>query len=144
MSTGIWPKEWKREFVTIIPKKFKPEEIGDLRNISCTMLASKVFESYVLDWLKEDVKLRKNQYGGVKGLGTEHLLVQFWQEILENLDDYRAGTVVTSIDYSKAFNRMSFQKCLEALVRKGAPREVLGLVATFLTDRTMVVKVNQS
>ena len=52
--------------------------------------------------------------------------------------------MVTSIDYSKAFNRMSFQKCLEALTRNGASNEVLRLVAAFLTDRTMSVKVGEA
>ena len=96
----------KKEFETIIPKKPNPEGLGDLRNISCTMLASKMYETYVLDWLKQEVKLRRNQYGGTKGLGTDHALVQLWQE---NAEDYRPATVVTSIDYSKASNRMSFQ-----------------------------------
>lgn len=57
-------------------KKSNPESLGDLRNISCTMLASKMYESYVLDWMKEEVQLRRNQYGGVKGLGTDHVLAQ--------------------------------------------------------------------
>ena len=105
------------------------------------MLASKIYESYVLDHLKSEVCLRTNQYGGVRGLGTEHVITQIWQRILENTEDYRAGTVVTSIDYSKAFNRMSFQECLKALARNGASSESLRLVATFLTDRTMTVKV---
>ena len=107
------------------------------------MLSSKIYESYVLDWLKGEVKLRTNQYGGVKGLGTDHVLFQMWQRILEDLDDYRAATVVTSIDYSKAFNRMSFQKCLQALAKKGASSPLLQLVGTFLTNRRMVVKVGQ-
>ena len=49
------------------PKKSNPQSLGNLRNISCTMLASKIFESYVLDFLKEQVKLRTNQYGGIRG-----------------------------------------------------------------------------
>ena len=102
LQTYIWPTCWKREFVTIIPKKTNPETLADLRNISCTMLASKVFESFVLDLLKLQVKTRTNQYGGVRGLSTDSLLVQYWQTILQNSEDYRAGTVVTSIDYSKA------------------------------------------
>ena len=93
----------------------------------------------MLDWLKGEVKLRTNQYGGVKGVGTQHLLVRLWQEILENAEDYWAATVVTSID-SKAFNRMSFQYCLEALAKNGASSDVLRIVALFLTDRTMSVK----
>ena len=107
-STKIWPAAWKKEFVTVIPKIPAPLSLSDLRNISCTMLSSKIYESYVLDWLKNEVKLRQNQYGGVEGLGTDHVLVQLWQQMLEDLDDYRAASVVTSIDYSKAFNRMSY------------------------------------
>ena len=53
-------------------------------------------------------------------MGTDHVLVQYWQEVLENMEDYLAATIVTSIDYSKAFNRMSFQHCLESLAKKGA------------------------
>ena len=111
-----------------------PQTLSDLRNISCTLLASKIYESYVLDWLKLEVALRSNQYGGMKGLNL-------WQQVLENAEDYRSGTVITSIDYSKAFNRMGYQECLEALARNGASTPVLELVATFLTDREMMVKV---
>ena len=82
------------------------------------MLASKIYESYVLDWLKLEVKLRTNQYGGVRGLGTDHLFVQIWQAMLQIAEDYRAAAVVTSIDYSKAFNRMSFKECLKSLAKK--------------------------
>ena len=89
------------------------------------MLASKIFESYVLDFLKDQVKLRNNQYRGIRGMGTEHVLLQMWQEILENAEDYRAGTVITSVDYAKAFNRMSFQECLGVLARKSASTAVI-------------------
>ena len=142
-DTFVWPLCWKREFMTVIPKKSSPQCLGNTRNISCTMLSSKIFESYVLDWLKSEVTLRSNQYGGVRGVGTDHLLVQFWQTILQNLEDYRAATLVTSIDYSKAFNRMSYQHCLGAFARNGASTPVLRLVATFLTNSGMTVKVGQ-
>ena len=108
------------------------------------MLASKIFESYVLDFLKEQVKLRSNQYGGIRGMGTEHVLVQMWQDIPQNAEDYRARTVITSVDYAKAFNRMSFQECLKALATKGASTQVIRLVATFLTNLTMTVRVGQT
>ena len=41
-ATKIWPKIWKEEYVTVIPKKMLPENINDLRNISCTALPSKI------------------------------------------------------------------------------------------------------
>ena len=140
-TTRVWPICWKKEYVTIIPKKSNPQSLADLRNISCTLLASKIYESYVLDWPKLEVSLRSDQYGGIKGLSTDHLLVNLWQQILENAEDYRSGTVITSIDYSKAFNRMGYQECLMAFARNGASTPLLELVATFLTDRVMMVKV---
>ena len=138
---GEWPKLWKVESVTPIPKKAIPESLNDIRNISCTQLFSKTYESFVLDWLLEEITLRNNQFGGVKGSGAEHFLVQLWQQTLENLEDPRAASVLTSLDYSKAFNRLNYAECLKALKSKGASTESLRLVGTFLTDRKMTVKV---
>ena len=59
----VWPCIWKPEFVTVIPKKAVPEEVNNLRNISCTMLPSKIYESYILNWIQEEVKVKGNQYG---------------------------------------------------------------------------------
>ena len=66
-ATGRWPISWKHEFVTPIPKKSVPESMEDLRNISCTALISKIYESYVLEWLELEVSLKPpNQFGGLK------------------------------------------------------------------------------
>ena len=139
--TGEWPLLWKTEFVTPIPKTALPQSADDLRNISCTQLLSKVYESFVLGWLGEQVKLRRNQYGGVKGSGTEHYLIELWQKVLENIEDPRAASLLTSIDYSKAFNRLDFAHCLASLKSKGACQELINIIASFLTDRCMKVKV---
>ena len=143
-TTSTWPLKWKEEFVTPIPKKSVPESMNDLRNISCTALFSKVYESFVLGWLSEQVGMRENQLGGMKGAGTEHYLVELYQLILESLEDSRAASIITSIDYAKAFNRLDFLHCLEALAAKGASSEIIGIVASFLTSRTMSVKVGQA
>ena len=85
-----------------------------------------------------------NQFGGAKGCGTSHLLIEVWQNILQDLEDNRAATLLTAIDYAKAFNRMQFQECLKSFARHGPSSEVIGLVATFLTDRRMSVRVGSS
>lgn len=143
IGTKSWPLRWKEEFVTPIPKKPVPEGINDLRNISCTALFSKVFETFVLERLVEQVGMRENQMGGMKGAGSEHYLVHLWQTVLESLEDPRAASVLTSIDYAKAFNRLDFGHCLRALASKGASTEMLAILASFLTSRTMAVKVGQ-
>ena len=139
-----WPADWKVEYVTPIPKKAHPETPDDLRNISCTQMLSKTYESFVLEWLNSQVSLRTNQYGGTKGSGTEHYLVELWQKVLENLEDPRAGVLLTSIDYSKAFNRLNFSSSLQALKDKGACQQLIRIVASFLTDRTMRVKIGSA
>lgn len=103
-----------------------------------------MFESFVLGWHESQIGIRSNQFGGMKGAGTEHFLLETWQEILEDLDDPRAATLLTSIDYSKAFNRLNFDHCLTCLREKGASAEILSIVCLFLTDRTLSVKLGNA
>ena len=142
--THEWPDPWKIEYVTPIPKKATPTSADDLRNISCTQLFSKIYESFILEWVTSQVKLRNNQYGGVKGRGAEHFLVALWQRVLENIEDSRAGSLLTSIDYSKAFNRLDFKHCLNCLHTKGANGKLIRIISSFLTGRSMRVKVGDT
>ena len=143
-STQIWPAVWKTEYVTVIPKKSTPESFNDLRNISCTLLVSKIMESYVLEWASQEVAVKLNQFGGVRGCSGGHMILGVWQRILTDLEDRRAATVLTSIDYSKAFNRLSFQHCLKSFAKRGATTPLLKLLATFLTNRSMQVRVGST
>ena len=72
------------------------------------------------------------------------MLIKVWQKILSNLEDRRAGTVLSAIDYAKAFNRLSFQHCLKAFAKRGALTPILRLIATFLTGRSMSVRVGST
>ena len=139
-----WPRLWKVETVTTIPKNNAPEDMSELRNISCTPLFSKLLESFVLDRLRKETKLTDKHFGGLKGRGPDHFLALSWQEILSGLEDSRAAVVLTSIDFAKAFNRMSHAACLTALKEHGATELTIALVSAFLYQRTMSVKVGQS
>ena len=108
------------------------------------MLVSKVYESFVLNWLGAQTGLRCNQYGGVKGSGLEHLLVCMWQDVFQALEDPRAGVLLTSIDFAKVFNRLDFNHCLRTLRDKGASNGVLKGVASFLSECNMMVKAGTS
>ena len=97
-----------------------------------------------MEWVGQQVTLRTNQFGGVKGSGAEHYLVSLWQRILENLEDPRAASLITAINYSKAFNRMDFPHCLRSLANKGLCSELLTIIASFLSGREMQVKVGSA
>ena len=51
--------------------------------------------------------------------------------------------MLTSIDNSKVFNRLDFGHCLKSLARKGACRELLNIISSFLSNRVMRVKIGQ-
>ena len=137
-----WPILWKQETVKIIPKKSIPESLKDVRNISCTPLFSKVLEHFVLSKLRETIKLSKCQFGGLKGVSIDHFLCEAWHDILMALDGEQSAASLMSIDFSKAFNRMDHNVCLNALRGEGVPEEVVQVVHAFLFNRVMTVHVN--
>ena len=59
------------------------------------------------------------------------------------MEDNRSALLLSSADFSKAFNRLEHSACLNAFKQKGASTKVLQLLASFLTGRTMTVKVGQ-
>ena len=102
-KTNIWPGKWKRETVSLLPKNRAPDSLSQLRNISCTPFFSKLLESFVLESLKKKVKLGDNQYGGKKGQGVNHMLIEIWDEIQSGLENKNTAINLTAIDFEKAF-----------------------------------------
>ena len=132
---------WSVAYETIIPKIPTPTEPGHCRNISCTNLLSKVYESFLLEWARKFVNPSMNQFGGEKRCGAEHMLIDAWDYVTSSLEDNRSAAILTTLDYSKAFNRLGHAPCLRAFAAKGAPNQILGLLACFLSGRSMVVRV---
>lgn len=62
----------------------------------------------------------------------------------EALEDNRAAMVMTSLDFSKAFNRLNHRVCLSEFAKKGASNGILKIIAGFLTGRTMQVKIGNT
>ena len=135
---------WKEEEGSIIPKVTRPDSFNECRSISCTSIFSKLAETYLLDMLREEVTLKKNQFGGNKGAGTEHHLIELISDQMLCLDDNRACTNLISVDLEKAFNRMDHQTCLKNLASGGASNQTLALAAGFLENRSMRIKLSRS
>ena len=89
----------------------------------------------------EEFELKQNQYGGVSGCSTTHMVIEVLQMICKNAEDYRCATVLAAINYSTALNRVSYQHCLDAFQRKGASTPIIRLIASFLTNRSMSVRI---
>ena len=87
LKTLQYPHQWVTEFQIPIPKVPQPKSVDDLRNISKTAFASKLFESFLADFLMPIVKpyIDPCQYG-LKGSSVSHYLVKVLQFIHEFLD----------------------------------------------------------
>ena len=75
---------------------------------------------------------------------VDHFLIESWQNILDSLEDQRASVNVVSLDFEKAFNRMDHGACVEALLQHGAPDNLVIVIRSFLTGRTMSVKIGKT
>ena len=75
LRSGIVPGAWKLANVTPIPKVTPPTQIDrDLRPISVTPTVSKVLESFVGQWMLQELedKLDPRHYGALKRRSTTH------------------------------------------------------------------------
>ena len=86
-----WPSIWKKEEVTVIPKGSAADTMDECRNITCTSMFSKLAESFMLDRLREEIPLDENQYGGVRGIGTDHMIADLVTDVMQCLEDPRAA-----------------------------------------------------
>ena len=54
----------------------------------------------ILNWAQAEVKVRNNQYGGVRGCSTAHILIEAFQDMAEDMEDRRAATIITAMDFA--------------------------------------------
>ena len=141
LNAKIWPSSWRVETQSAIPKCNAPSDFDELRNVSCTNVLSKIMESYVLEKLQSEIHLKRDQFGGIKGSGTLHFLLECWNKILTALDRPEAAVSMISVDFSKAFNRVDHHTCITALATEGASTESIQMIGAFLRNRRMRFKV---
>ena len=84
----VYPKQWKVEYGIPIPKIALPQIEDDVRVISKTPFLSKIYESFVVDWLLQYIRpfLDPAQCGGLKGVSVNHYLIKLLNFIHAFLD----------------------------------------------------------
>ena len=114
-----------------------------MRIISLTNHLSKVFEKLVIKWIMFYIgdKLDRNQFGGTKGNSISHYLIEFVHFILYNQDLAEPHAVLaTLVDFSKAFNRVNHNIVIVILSRMGIPGWLLKIIASFLSERELILR----
>ena len=101
---------------------------------------SKVYESFVCDWLMEKIQpyLDQDQFG-MKGLSITHYLIKFLHFIQGNLDLSKPTAVIGAfVDMSKAFNRVDHNILIEDLYNMKCPPWLIRIVMSFLSNRVLI------
>ena len=141
-----WPQLYKHERVTPVPKVQQPETLKDLRKISCTSDYNKLLEGFLKDFIIQDVghNIDLSQYGGKKGVGTEHMMVALVDRILKLLDSHpdRSAVILAGVDWANAFARGEPTTTLRKFISMGLRPSLVPLLADYFSNRKMTVRYN--
>ena len=116
------------------------ESESDLRIISKTPFFSKLYKSFIYDWLMDVIKphLDPDQFG-MKGSSITHCLIKFLHFIHGSLDDNTQTAVIAAFfDMSKAYNRVDHNLLVQDLADMKCPSWLLKIVIAFLSDRFLI------
>ena len=137
-----YPEQWKIEHQIPIPKVKIPESENELRNISKTQFLSKVYESFVGQWLLKYIEpfLDPGQCG-LKGQSITHYLIKLLHFVHSYLDLKQPHAVLAAlIDLSKAFNRVNHSLLIQDLYDMKTPSWLLNIMVSYLSERKMKMK----
>ena len=106
LSVGQWPKIYKKETITPIPKQYPPESMEMLRPISNLPNLNKIMEKIICEMVISDMKnsLDPSQYGNQKHLSIQHYLVRLLHRIVSNIDKNCEGEIKYSLFSVICFN----------------------------------------
>ena len=144
-SSHQWPSSFKKEFGVPINKVPIPESEDDLRSIGLTPFLSKRMENLLIKWIWKYLSphIGTDQLGGLPGCSIVHYIIRMTDFILRNLDRSSrspAAVIAATVDFSKAFNRMSHNKIVTILSDLNIPTCALRLIISYLTDRSMCIR----
>ena len=143
---GIWPEAWKRETGIVIPKVDSPTSPNQTRLIRLTPSFAKVGEGILLEPLLKAImpKMDLSQFGGLPGVGTTEALISLSHQVAEAIDDGKDGVLLSTFDYSKAFDRAAHQLILSELQFLECPEWIVNIVQSYLTGRKLTVRVGDT
>ena len=142
---GQIPGVWKQARVTPIHKKGSMTDAKNYRPISLTSILCKVYEKVIRDRILASVgdKVTKYQHGFVTSKSCLSNLLQAADFIHEKLAEDEPVDLFF-LDFQKAFDTVPHDKLMIKLEDMGLEKQLLTVIADFLSDRTFKVAVGNS
>ena len=143
---GEYPKIYKFEISTPVPKKYPPKNTSEIRNISGLLTWDKIMEKMFSELMISDMKLKMDpkQYGNQKGLSVQHYLIDMIHRILTALDSHSEkesfAVIASLIDWNNAFPRQCPKLGIESFMKNGVRPALIPVLINYFQDREMSVK----
>jgi hypothetical protein len=146
LKEGVFPKIWKRAKLVLIPKGTDEGPDRKFRSICLLDAMGKLLEHMVRARLMKDLEekggLSDMHFGFREGLSTADAV----NEVLKVASFANDGVwgrkdlcALITIDVENEFNSAPWGKIAEALEGREINPDVIGLVQSYLTDRTLIV-----
>ena len=132
---GDKPEIWSASGIIPIPKTGDLSDPANYRGISLTPIAAKVYNKLILNRIQPhiDPVLRSNQNGFRKGRGTTSQILTV-RRIIEGVKSKNLKSVLTFVDFKKAFDSVDRAMLMDILRAYGIPEKIVGAINILYTD----------
>ena len=123
MKRGEYPRIYKFEISTPVPKSYPTVSVSQLRNISGLLNFDKIYEKLISQLIISDMeeKLDPSRFGNQKGISIQNYLIQMLHRIVSILDNNSKGdifaVVANLIDWNNAFPRQCPKLGVESFIQ---------------------------
>ena len=143
---SVFPERWKRAIVIPIPKCDEPTSEKDYRPISLLIVFAKILEKVIaiqlIEYFLNSGLLNKFQSAYKKYHSTTTALLHILDEILKSLNNNEI-TVMTLLDYSKAFDTANHALILAKLKALGLTESACKWISSYLHERKQKVSTTK-
>jgi len=144
---GIFPSELKAAYITPLFKGGDPKLVSNYRPVSVLPVFSKIFErlmyNRLISYLEKYKILYNYQFGFKKNHSTDMALTLLLEKILNALEN-NEHVVGIYLDFAKAFDTVNHSILLSKLSHYGIRGSAHSWLKNYLSDRTQVVKFNDT
>ena len=128
-----------------IPKNDNPKTSKDFCPISLLPVLSKVFERVIMkqlvEYIEKETIYSSTQSGFRKNHSTNTILIKMRDDILNAIDRGEV-TIAVLTDFSKAFDAVDYPTLIRKLHSINFSKETLKHIASYLTERSQYVQVD--
>ena len=138
------PKSVPEGLIVFLPKKGKDKTmIKNLRPLTLLNSIYKIGSGMIAERIKKVLPtiISRNQYGFTEGKQAADL-IEISRQMLNDATEKKKSLAIFAIDFSGAFDNVSYKAIINALYRRGFGKKITTSIATLLTGNSSKIVVN--